>query len=311
VAPLPLRSRLAGLLRRAAAALDSAGTSSGPAGPGAVRASGEPPEHWLQMVRARAPRLLAGGGIGAGPLRGERGRAADPAQLRWPPEPPAAPRIGPAFPDPPSPSRPTRGAFPVPWRARSASAGVARPGHRAPARPSAAVPPRPGVPDGPPPRASAARPATDAGAPRRAVVARHIAVPDRPGSLAVAASPPVPHPAEPPRVAYPTDPARRPSTVDFPVAGARAPGPVPSGTPRGARRAVAARWPDAPGPAHPAAPAWPRLPEQRDPGPVWPHPDPDPSRWPALPDDSPLWTVPDPSMGDRHRAGLDAEQAGR
>jgi hypothetical protein len=64
--------------------------------------------------------------------------------------------------------------------------------------------------------------------------------------------------------------------------------------------------------ARAAVPTWPRLPEphgQREP--AWPHPDPDPSRWPTLPDDTPLWTMPGPSVDDRHVQRLDAEQAGR
>jgi hypothetical protein len=88
------------------------------------------------------------------------------------------------------------------------------------------------------------------------------------------------------RPGYPTDPA-----------------PVP---------AARADWSSPPPARVPAAPEWPRLPEphgRREP--TWPHPDPDPSRWPALPDDSPLWTMPAPSIDERHVRRLDAEQAGR
>jgi hypothetical protein len=306
VAPLPLRSRLAGLLRRAAAALERAAPPAAP-GPVAPRRPGEPPEHWLRLVRDRAPRLLEGGGIGAGPPRAQRGRAADPAQLRWPVEPPAARGSGRSFPDPPSPSGLDRVAFPVPSR----SARLARPGRRPAPRPSVAVPPRPGVPDAPAPGPAAPRPVPGDAVRRRVLVARHIAVPDGAGSPVRPAFPPDPRRSPFPGAGYPADPARRPSTVDFPVTRMRPRGPLPAGTPGGAGRVAAARWPGAPAPALPAAPTWPRLPDHPAAGPVWPHPDPDPSRWPTLPDDSPLWTMPGRSIDDGHRAALDDEQAGR
>lgn len=55
-----LRQRLAAELRRAAGVLDDE-----PDGPGAHESvPGGPPEHWLALVRARAPQLLEGRGIG-------------------------------------------------------------------------------------------------------------------------------------------------------------------------------------------------------------------------------------------------------
>jgi hypothetical protein len=342
VAPVRLRSRIAGLLRRAAETLDRSPSPTSPVVPPAARRPGEPPEHWLRTVRDRAPGLLAGEGIGLQPPSSavRLGRAADPASLRWPADPrpgrpapfpsdiaPAVRRLREPVPVEPAvrttPRLPTEPPVPRPVAAPR-SVAVAEPERQEPLA----------VPEFPVDR------------PARVVVPRFPV--DRRGRFVVPEFPPDPRePLTPPEFpaeetvavdapAFPDDvAAARPAPAVFPVdrpgprivaaqafpahrrgTGARpgypgGPAPVP---------AAGLDWPSslsspspAPAPAQVrAAPAWPRLPEPHGrQEPAWPHPDPDPSRWPALPDDSPLWTVPGPSIDERRVRRLDAEQAGR
>ncbi len=77
------RRRLAAELRRLAGALTRWADGADPAPPPAPaeRRPGEPPEHWLALVRERAPELLEGGGLGY---------SLDPGPSGWRPAPAGA-----------------------------------------------------------------------------------------------------------------------------------------------------------------------------------------------------------------------------
>lgn len=249
-----LRYRLAVEARRLAGALSRWADDLEPRG--ADPARGGPPEHWLALVRARAPQLLEGGGIG---IRdgGHAGVPGAPA-----PDPPPAP-------DPSAGRRPAAaGAAPVAPRARHRLLRwprLAEPFSAAARRWPWSPVPAPGRP-----------PTWPAGGRSRPAGRRRAGAgpPGVPGAPSRAPEPrfPGPDPAPRPRWRWPAPvrrrwPARR-DTALVPLPGSRlrrapppAPGPHPSpaaGAGAGAEAlggvAPTGAWPEPPGtPARPTA----------------------------------------------------------
>lgn len=335
--PAPrLRSLLARLLRRAANALEARGErrrGEPPGEPGEDGSEppgerhpggrlGEPPgepgsgnEHWLAVVRARAPELLAGGGIHHGGVDGGRYDRIDgdttvsaaenrTAALR---EPPSRPEPGPstargAVPvrqrrHPRRPQAPTltaaarvlrrRLGLRLDPRERPSSARAARPAFPQPDVPHGTPPDV--VPAPEPPRRAAGNP--DFGLPRSVLPEQRQPVwPNLPRFK---------RPAQPQFDGR--DDGERPSTAAFPPpspATAEPPAfaePPPDGRPHSADTrtwsADARTWgadtrtwgADAPGERAP---------------------------WPELPDDGPLWEVPVSVFDDAEVRRLDDEQRG-
>jgi hypothetical protein len=320
-----LRRRLGREARRAAAVLGRVAQQidppPDPVEPGVREDGGGPPEHWLAVVRARAPQLLEGRGIGARVADRAVSRAAMAEEGDFTPLGAPADRRA-AFDGgahPPGPPADQAGRWPASPAGRPAAAGrwdEPGPSHH--------------PVDGPP--ALAAR--ADAVSPtwEPAPANGPLAAPDWP---ALAPAPPAAAPA-----GWPVPPGRPPAPdpwADPAVRGAPAtPAPAARGPePVAARVPAAVGWPDPwPAVARPGAEPAPAAPTPWAPlGPVATHPTPvagaatvpvafadEGGWWPDLPalDDSLVGSGPAAPAGPAHGpfdrariARLDAEQSGR